>query len=65
MKISEVINSLESYLKEKGDLNIYKWSEEGELEAPSIIDMYNDLKDSDDRGNCYPEIPEGIFILIQ
>ena len=43
MKISEVINSLESYLKEKGDLNVYKWSEEGELEAPSIIDIYNDF----------------------
>ena len=65
MKISELIKQLKFYLEEKGDLNIYTWSEEGELETPSIIDMYNDLEDSDDRGDCYPEIPEGIFILIQ
>ena len=65
MKISELIEELELYLKEKGDLNLYLWNENGDLETPVLTSMYNDLEDSSDLGNCYPEIPEGTFILIQ
>ena len=65
MKISELIEELESRLKEDGDLNLYLWNEDGDLEAPILASMYNDLEDSADLGDCYPEIPGGAFILIQ
>ena len=65
MKISELIEELESHLKKEGDLNLYLWNENGDLEAPVLTSMYNDLEDSADLGDCYPEIPGGAFILIQ
>ena len=65
MKVSELIEELKSYLKEKGDLNLYVWNEYGVLEAPVLTCMYNDLEDSADLGDYYPEIPGGAFILIQ
>jgi len=65
MKISELIEELESHLEKEGNLNLYLWNENGNLEAPVLTSMYNDLKDSADLGDCYPEIPGGAFILIQ
>ena len=65
MKVSELIRELESCLKEEGDLNLYLWNEDGELENPILSSMYNNLEDSSDLGDCYPEIPGGAFILIQ
>jgi hypothetical protein len=65
MKISEMIQELQEILKEEGDLNLYLWNEDGDLEAPILTSMYNDLKDSANLGDCYPEISGGAFILIQ